>query len=41
MEFFAEVVDSKVCNHAALEYSREVFPNGVAAVEEMIGGDAE
>lgn len=38
MEFFAEVVDSKVCNPAALEYAREVFPNGVAAVEEMIGG---
>lgn len=37
-EFFAEVVDSKVCNPAALEYAREVFPNGVAAVEEMIGG---
>lgn len=38
MEFFAEVVDSKVCNPSALEYAREVFPNGVAAVEEMMGG---
>ena len=38
IEFFAEVVDSKVCNPAALGYAREVFPNGVAAVEGIIGG---
>lgn len=36
LEFFAEVLDSKVCNPAALEFAREVFPGGVSAVEEIL-----
>lgn len=36
LEFFAEILDSKVCNPAALEFAREVFPNGVAAVEKIL-----
>lgn len=36
LEFFAEVCDSKVCNPAALEFAREVFPDGVRAVEQIL-----
>lgn len=36
LEFFAEVLDSKVCNPAALEFAREVFPDGVRAVEQIL-----
>lgn len=36
LEFFAEVCDSKVCNPAALEFAREVFPDGVGAVEQIL-----
>lgn len=36
LEFFAEVLDSKVCNPAALEFARKVFPDGVGAVEQIL-----
>lgn len=36
LEFFAEVLDSKVCSPAALRFAREVFPDGVRAVEQIL-----
>lgn len=36
LEFFAEVLDSKVCNPAALGFARDVFPGGVGAVERIL-----
>ena len=36
LEFFAEVLDSKVCNPAALGFARDVFPGGVGAVEQIL-----